>query len=150
MNIFYITNYVFSSVFSTNNIPNSDTADIATEYQSLDYEFATSNETIMNRLSFNSVLRFAFPQFLEDLLKFQDECKTVFEHLGENNDMIDFLRQQLTEFTPVLQSFYSHLTSILALSWFHFSSKETQKVYFTSKFKIKYNKSDAEQAKNYF
>ncbi len=138
---------IFSSVFSTNNIPDSDTADIATEYQSLDYAFATSNKAIMERLSFNSILRFAFPPFLEDLLKFKDECKFIFEHLGENNDRIDYLRNQLTEFTPLLQSFYFHLTSILALNWFHFSSKETQKSYFTSEFKVKYNKTDAEQAK---
>ncbi|GKS67206.1 hypothetical protein YTPLAS73_07530 [Nitrosarchaeum sp.] len=139
---------VFSSVFSTNNPPKNSVENIAAKYQKSDYELATSNRTIMDRLSFNSVLRFAFPEFLDDLLKFKEECKEVFENLGDSNDRISFLRDELAEFTPTLQTFYSHLTSILALSWFHFNSKKAQKSFFELDFKLKYSKSDAEKAKN--
>jgi len=138
----------FSSVFSNNRLPESPVDMPVREYRTVQYDSAISNQTITDRLFFNSVLRFAFPQFLEDILKFRDECKTVFENLGENNDRIRFLREELTEFTPTLTTFYSHMTSILALRWFRFKSKKTQNAFFHTKFKLPYKKSDAENAKN--
>jgi len=138
----------FSSVFSNNRLPESPVATQARNYLTIQGKLALSNQELMDKIFFNSVLRFAFPQFLEDILRFRDECKAVFENLGENNYKIKFLREELMEFSPTLTTFYSHLTSILAVEWFRPKSKKTQMEYLDSKLKLKYSESNAEDAKN--
>ena len=90
-----------------------------------------------DQLFLNSFVRFAFPEFLNDILSLRDECKAVFENLGEHNERIDFLREQLTEVTPLLITFYSNLSAILDLEWFRSRPKNTQKKFLESNAKIK-------------
>ena len=138
----------FSSVFSNNGLPENPVDVQARNYQTVQRELTLSNNKLMAKLFFNSVLRFAFPRFLDDILRFRSECKTVFESIGENNDKIKFLREEIMKFSPTLTTFYSHLTSILAVEWFRSKSEKIQSEYLDSNLKLKYNSSDAEHAKN--
>ena len=138
----------FTSIFSNVELP-PDSVGVAALAHLKDQQNAVmSNDKILEKLFFNSVLRFAFPQFLEDLINFKEECKKIFENLGKTNDKIDFLREQLSEFSPILTTFYSHLTSILAMEWFRQKSEKAQISILDSKLKLQYKKSYAENAKN--
>ena len=91
------------------------------------------------------MLQFAFPIFLEDALKFKTECKVIFENFGENNARISFLREILTEPTMPFFTFYSHITSILALWWFKMNTSKNKKLFLDTRFSLLYNDSDAKQ-----
>ncbi len=138
----------FSSVFSDVSLPDNSVGIEVKSYLQNQQKVLASNNGVFEKLFFNSVLRFAFPQFFTDLVEFKEECKTVFENLGRTNDRIDFLREELTKFCPTLTTFYSHLTSLLALEWFRQKSEKMQISILDSKLKLQYKKSDAENVKN--
>ena len=129
-----------SSVFSENMPPSTPASNFTLEYLETAYDasFAMSDQLFLN-----SFVRFAFPEFLNDILSLRDECKAVFENLGEHNERIDFLREQLTEVTPLLITFYSNLSAILDLEWFRSRPKNTQKKFLESNAKIRYHFNDA-------
>ena len=109
-----------STVFSESRLPRSRDADAARAY--LDAAgmamYALRRSGVQRRLGLNSILRLAFPQVLSDMLVFREECRAVFESLGERNERIDFLREQIVEGPGLLDIFYSQLSSILDVTWF--------------------------------
>ena len=133
-----------SSVFSGNRPPSTPTSDFTLGY--LEAERDASYD-MADRLFLISNIYYAFPQFLEDLLGLRDECRVVFESLGESNERIDFLREQLTAVTPLLLVFYLSLTTILDLEWFNFRSKDVRRRFLESDFKIRYDRNDAKRAR---
>ncbi|MDE2589804.1 MAG: hypothetical protein KGL95_09100, partial [Patescibacteria group bacterium] len=136
------------SIFSDVQFPPDSVGIVAMSFLKMQQNALISNYDVLERIFFHSILRFAFPQFLADVVKFKEECKKVFENLGRSNDKIDFIREQLTEFSPTLTTFYSHLTSILAVMWFRQKSEKAQISILDSETKLQYNESDAEHAKN--
>ena len=138
----------FTSIFSNVKLPPDSIGMAAMSYLENQQNAVMSNDKILEKLFFNSVLRFAFPQFLLDLIKFKEECKKIFETLGKTNAKIDFLRKELSEFSPILTTFYSNLTSILAVEWFRQKSENAQVSILDSEFKIQYKKSYAVEVKN--
>lgn len=132
-----------STVFSGNGMPHTEKGDTALAMLGA----ARKAELHSEQLFLSSVLRFAFPQFLEDLLRFRDECRDVFENLGKRNDRINFLREQLTEVTPLLITLYSHLGAMLDVAWFRSIPADAQARLLKSGFKTRYDPSDARRAK---
>ena len=98
------------------------------------------------RLALNSILRMAFPKYLEDVMAFRDECRAVFESLGERNDRIDFLREQLVESPLLLDGVYSHLISILDLTWFRTRANAEKELLLKPAPQAKYGSDDARKA----
>ena len=98
-------------------------------------------------LALNSTLRMAFPMYLEDVMAFRNECRAVFESLGERNDRIDFLREQLVESPLLLDVFYSHLTSILDLAWFRTRKNAEKELLLKPAPQAKYDRDDARKAR---
>ena len=133
-----------SSVFSEEMPPSDPAGDLASGLMSA----ARSTSDDHSELLFlNSVARFAFPQFLGDLLKFRDECRAVFESLGELDERIAYLREQLTVATPMLITLYSHITSVLDLTWFRYKPKDIQKRILGSYQLARYNQADSTKVK---
>lgn len=134
-----------STVFAENNVFPPPSRPVVDYLQAV-YR-ASRSDAADTRLFYNSAIRHAFPAFLEDVLRFRDECAAVFASLGKRNDRIDFLRSQLTELTNLLVIFYSHLTSILAVHWFRSKSNERQRQFLESDFELEYGQDDARKAK---
>ena len=133
-----------SSVFSEELPPSDPAGDLASGLMSA----ARSTSDDHSELLFlNSVARFIFPQFLGDLLKFKDECRAVFESLGELDERIAYLREQLTVATPMLTMLYSHMTSVLDLTWFRSKPKDIQKRILDSYQLTRYDQTDSTKAK---
>ena len=132
-----------STVFSGNGMPHTEEGDAALAMLGA----ARKAELRSEPLFLSSILRFAFPQFLEDLLRFRDECRDVFENLGRRNDRIDFLREQLTTVTSLLATLYSHLGAMLDVAWFRSMPADAQTRMLESDFKTRYGPSDARRAK---
>ena len=132
-----------STVFSGSSLPYTKEGGMALELLAAAREVESNSE----QLFLASNLRFAFPEFLEDLLRFRDECRDVFENLGKNNDRIDFLRERLTEITPLMITLYSHLGAILDVVWFSSIPAKLQMHLLETNFKIQYGPSNAGRAK---
>ena len=109
-----------STVFSESRIPRSRDADAARAYlDAAGRAIHARHRGDMHRLSgLNAILRLAFPQVLSDMLAFREECRAVFESLGERNERVDFLREQIVEGPGLLEMLYSQLSSILDVVWF--------------------------------
>ena len=133
-----------SSVFSEELPPSDPAGDLAFGLMSIARGVSDDHSEL---LFLNSVARFAFPQFLVDLLKFRDECSAVFESLGELDERIAYLREQLTVATPMLITLYSHMTSVLDLVWFRSKPKDIQKRILGSYQLARYNQADSKKAK---
>ena len=86
-----------SSAFSDGDPPRDPAGDLARAFLDAGAKatLAISSVGKQRLLALNSTLRLAFPKYLEDVMGFRDECRAVFESLGERNDRIDFLREQL-------------------------------------------------------
>ena len=137
-----------STVFSESRLPQSSDADRARAY--LDASgaaaYAVRGGAQRRAAALNSCLRLAFPQFLSDMTGFREECRAVFESLGERNDRIDFLREQLVEGPGLLDMFYSQLSSILDVAWFRTLSEGERKPLLMPAPKAKYGSGDARKA----
>ena len=133
-----------SSVFSE-ELPSSDPAGYFVS--DLMSAARSTSDDISELLFLNSVSRFAFPSFLDDILKFRDECRAVFESLGELDERIAFLREQLTVAAPMLTILYSHMTSILDLTWFRSKPKDIQKRLLSSHQPARYTQTESTKAK---
>lgn len=99
------------------------------------------------RLALHSVMRFAFPQFLEDLARFRDMCRDIFENLGRRDSRIDFLRDNLVDNPLLLIPLHSHLISILDLAWFRAKPKDEKRTLLRRAPKVRYVQGDAKKAR---
>lgn len=137
-----------STVFSDASLPSSSDGDAAHTYLSAAHKviWSMQSDDMRRRLALISILRLAFPQFLEDMLEFRDECKSVFERLGKRNDRIDYLREQLVDDVGLLDLLYSHFTSILDVVWFRTLHEEKQELLLKPASKVEYRKNDAKRA----
>ena len=139
-----------SSVFSVlDPLPPGDVSDFTRAYMTVarDYSWFGSSTNTQMRLFQNSVIRQSFPQYLDDLMKFRDECRIVFESLGERDERIDFLRECIVDDAKLLDVFYSHMTSIMDMVWFRTKSKEEQDSLIQSSPEVKYGQDDAKKAR---
>ena len=137
-----------STVFSESRLPRSRDADAARAY--LDAAgmavYTLQRGGVQRRLGLNSILRLAFPQVLSDMLMFREECRAVFESLGERNERIDFLREQIVEGPGLLDLLYSQLSSILDVAWFRTLSEGEQKPLLKPAPEARYGPEDAQRA----
>ena len=138
-----------SSAFSEGGPPRDPAGDLARAFLDAGAKatLAISGVDKQRRLALNSTLRLAFPKYLEDVMGFRDECRAVFESLGERNDRIDFLREQLVESPLLLDGFYSHLTSILDLAWFRTRANAEKELLLKPAPQAKYGHDDARKAR---
>ena len=138
-----------SSAFSDGDLPRDPAGDLAREFLDAGAEVvqAISGVSKQRRLALNSILRLAFPKYLEDVMGFRDECRAVFESLGERNDRIDFLREQLVDSPRLFDVFYSHLTSILDLTWFRTRANAEKELLLKPVPQAKYDRDDAKKAR---
>ena len=138
-----------SSAFSDGDLPRDPAGDLARAFLDGAAEaiLANSGEDAQRLVALNSTLRLAFPKYLEDVMGFRDECRAVFESLGERNDRIDFLREQLVESPLLLDVFYSHLTSILDLTWFRARPNGEKELLLKPAPEAKYGRDDARKAR---
>ena len=138
-----------SSAFADGSPPRDSASNLARGFLDAAAEAtrAGSGEGTQRRVALNSFLRLAFPKFLEDVMGFRDECRAVFESLGERNDRIDFLREQLVENPLLLNGFYSHLTSILDLTWFRTRTNAEKELLLKPAPQAKYVRDDARKAR---
>ena len=135
-----------STVFAKSRLPRSSDADAARIYLDAAGAVTLQNGDVQRRLALISILRQAFPQFLSDMLDLREECRAVFENLGERNDRIDFLREQLVEGPGLLDIFYSQLSSILDAVWFRALPEDEQKPLLMPAAEAKYGQEDARKA----
>ena len=137
-----------STVFSESRLPRSRDADRARAL--LDAAgvatYVLHKSDTHRRAGLNSFLRLAFPQFLSDMLGFREECRAVFESLGERNERIDFLREQIVEGSGLLDLFYSQLSSILDVAWFRTLPEGEQKPLLRPAPEARYGPEDARRA----
>ena len=137
-----------STVFSEGSLPRSRDADRARAL--LDAAgvatYVLHKSDTHRRAGLNSFLRLAFPQFLSDMLGFRTECRAVFESLGERNERIDFLREQIVEGSGLLDLFYSQLSSILDVAWFRTLPEDEQKPLLMPAPEARYGPEDARKA----
>ncbi len=137
-----------STVFSESKLPRSHNADRARAL--LDAAGVTSymmqRSDAQKRVGLNSTLRLAFPQFLSDMLGFREECRVIFESLGEKNERIDFLREQIVDGPGLLDVFYSQLSSILDVAWFRTLPENERKPLLIPAPKVKYGPKGARRA----
>lgn len=137
-----------STVFAESKLPRSRDADVARAY--LDAAgmatYARHRGGAQRRVGLNSGLRMAFPQFLDDMLGFRGECRAVFESLGERNDRIDFLREQIVEGYGLLDMFYSQLSSILDVVWFRALPEDEREPLLSPAPEARYGPKDARRA----
>ena len=138
-----------SSAFSNGGLPRDPAGDLARSFLDAAAEAAQaiSGAGKQRLLGLNSALRLAFPQYLEDVIRFRGECRAVFESLGERNDRIDFLREQLVDSPLLLDMFYSHLTSILDLKWFRTRTNAEKELLLKPAPEAKYGRDDAQKAR---
>ena len=138
-----------STVFSESRLPPSVTGDAAHSYLNAAGAVARSPFNIdkLRRIALHSTLRFAFPGFLDDMIQFRDECRAVFESIGERNDRTDYLWGELVDGAGLLDVFYSHTSSMLDLVWFRTRSEENQRLLLKPAPKVKYKKQDAQRAR---
>ena len=138
-----------STVFSESSLPPAASKDAAHSYLNAAGAAARSPFNIdkRRRIALHSILRLAFPRFLDDMLKFRDECRAVFESLGERNDRTDYLWGDLVEGAGLLDVFYSHTSSMLDLVWFRTRSEENQRLLLKPAPRVKYKKQDAQRAR---
>lgn len=137
---------LFSSVFAPSDLPMTETSNMATSYNEEQKRNLLSNPAILERLANNSVLRFAVPEFLEDLIDFKNDCENVFLNMGRNDERTKFLRGQIEDFSGLLVLFHSYLTSILAMQWFRIRRENGKKSLLEDTFPLKYDASDASKA----
>lgn len=138
-----------SSVFSESNPSSTLIRDLMQAYPNTGYKtMRVGSGKQMQQVALNSALRLAFPQYLEDVTRFRDECRTVLESLGVRNDRIDFLREQLVENAGLLDVFCSHLTSILDLVWFRTKSKNEREHLLKPCPDVRYDCGDAKKARD--
>ena len=137
-----------STVFSESNLPQSHNADRARAL--LDAAGVTSyvmqRSDAQKRVGLNSTLRLAFPQFLSDMLGFREECRVIFESLGERNERIDFLRGQIVDGSGLLDMFYSQVSSILDVAWFRTLQENERKQLLMPASEVRYGPKDARSA----
>ncbi len=138
-----------ASVFSDGGPPWDPAGDRAREFLDDAAKIlpAVSGAGKMRRVALNSILRLAFPKYLEGVMAFRDECRAVFESLGQSNDRIDFLREQLVESPRLLDGVYSHLTSILDLAWFRTRKNAEKELLLKPAPQAKYGPDDARNAR---
>ncbi len=137
---------LFSSVFAASDLPVTETSNVVSIYLEGQKRHLLSNHAILERLAYNSVLRFAVPEFLEDLIDFKNDCDNVFLNIGRNDERTKFLRNQIEDFSGLLILFHSYLTSILAMQWFRIRRKNGKKSLLEDIFPLKYDASDASKA----
>ncbi len=137
---------LFSSVFASSDLPLTDTSNIATRYLEDQKWGIVSNRGAMERLTHNSVLRFALREFLEDLIAFKKECEKIFLNMGKNDERAKFLRNQIENLSSILILFHSYMTSILAMQWFRIRRENGRKSLLDGTFPLKYIASDASKA----
>lgn len=140
---------LISSTFSKNDPPKSPAGEQSRSYLDAVRRYAQTHYggEARRRMALRSILRSAFPQFLEEVAEFRSECRAVFESIGRRSDRIDFLRAQLVDDPRLLDMFYSHITSILDLVWFRTLSSNEQYLYLTHASQTKYTRQDAEKAR---
>lgn len=138
-----------STVFSKDNPQPSPSGDMARAYLNAAGMATRSppNTHMRRRVFFHSVIRLAFPRFLDDMLKFRGECRAVLESLGERNDRTEYLWDALVDGADLLVVFYSHVSSILDWVWFKTKSEEEQLLLLRPAPKMKYKKQDAQTAR---
>ena len=138
-----------SSAFSESDPPRSLAGEQARAYLDAVRRTAQSlyGGNAKRQMTLRSVLRSAFPQFLEEVAEFRGECRAVFESLGRRNDRIDFLREQLVDDPRLLDMFYSHITSMLDLAWFRTRPKNERDLYLKPAPQTRYTGQDAKKAR---
>ena len=138
-----------STVFSDNSPPPSLAGDVAHAYINAAGGAIRNlrSDDAQRQMALDSVLRLAFPRFLEDMLAFRDECRAVFESLGESNDRTDYLREQLVDGAGLLNLLYSHLSSILDMAWFRTMPKGERDLLLKPAPEAKYGREDARKAR---
>ena len=138
-----------SAAFSKFDPPPSPLGDVARAYMGA-ANIATSgtfHADMRRRGFFRSMIRLAFPRFLDDMMQFRGECRAVFEGLGERNEKADYLRDNLVEGADLLAVFYTHISSILDWVWFRTKSEDDQILLLKPAPKAKYRKQDAQRAR---
>ncbi|MDE0396263.1 MAG: hypothetical protein OXL96_00505 [Candidatus Poribacteria bacterium] len=138
-----------ASVFSDGGPPRDPAGDRAREFLDDAAKIlpAVAGAGKMRRVALNSILRLAFPKYLKGVMAFRDECRAVFESLGQSSDRIDFLREQLVESPLLLDVVYSHLTSILDLAWFRTLKNAEKEMLLKPAPQAKYGPDDARKAR---
>lgn len=141
---------LISSAFSESGPPRSPAGEQARAYLDAVRRAAQAlyGGNARRQVALRSILRSAFPQFLEEMAEFRGECRAVFESMGRRNDRIDFLREQLVDDPRLLDMFYSHTASILDLAWFRALPKNGRDLYLKPAPQTRYTGQDAKKARH--
>jgi tetratricopeptide (TPR) repeat protein len=138
-----------STIFSSQEMPKTETTEIAMRLSKADKAYWKSNTIAMEMIHHNAEIQPIMPEYVEDLISFRDECREV---LSKQNFVVrekynKYLCSENGQFTLLFEVFYRQVSSIIAQEWFQNQDPETRRNLIAKGYPFKYNSTDAAKAR---
>lgn len=138
-----------TTIFSAQEIPRTETSDVASQLAKADKQYWESNPLIKETIRHNAEINAIMPEYVEDLLSFREECNQI---ISQENFLIrdkynKYLCAKNGDFTLLFEVFYRQVSSIMAQEWFLNQRLATRKAFIAKKFPFRYHSADAARAR---